>query len=83
VKYIPSWVPGAGFKRRAAEYAAVAHDALKTPHNYAVSQLVSSLSFSLTHANPGFEAAGTALPSLSSRLLSMPDLTQESEDDIK
>ncbi|KAI9574147.1 cytochrome P450 [Boletus coccyginus] len=67
LKYIPSWVPGAGFKKRAAEYAAVAHEALDTPHSYAVSQL----------------AAGTALPSLSSRLLGMSDLTEELKDHIK
>ncbi|KAN0076772.1 Cytochrome P450 [Tylopilus felleus] len=67
LKYIPSWFPGAGFKKTAAEYAVVAHAALETPHKHAVSQL----------------AAGTALPSLSSHLLSMPDLTDEIEDIIK
>ena len=85
MKYIPSWVPGAGFKKRAAEYAAVAHEALETPHSYAVSQLVSLLSFAftLTRADSDSEAAGTALPSLSSRLLGMPDLTEELEDCIR
>ncbi|KAI9574120.1 cytochrome P450 [Boletus coccyginus] len=67
LKYIPSWVPGAGFKKRAAEYAAVTREALETPHSYAVSQL----------------AAGIELPSLSSRLLRMPDLTEELKDRIK
>ena len=41
VKYIPSWFPGAGFKRRAKEYSVVVHDLLETPHNYVMSQLVS------------------------------------------
>ncbi|KAF8546595.1 cytochrome P450 [Imleria badia] len=67
LKYIPSWFPGAGFKRRAKEYAAVVHDLLEIPHNYVVSQL----------------ATGTALPSLSSRLLSMSDLPEELQDNIK
>ncbi|KAG8217948.1 cytochrome P450 [Butyriboletus roseoflavus] len=67
LKYIPSWVPGAGFKKRAAEYAAVLRDILEIPHDYVQSQL----------------AAGTALPSLSSRLLSLPDLTEEQRDNIK
>ncbi|KAF8552565.1 cytochrome P450, partial [Imleria badia] len=69
LQYVPSWVPGAGFKKTAAEYAVVAREALETPHKHAVSQL----------------AAGTALPSLSSCLLvlSMPDLTEELEDHVK
>ncbi|KAF8132785.1 cytochrome P450 [Boletus edulis] len=67
LKYIPSWFPGAGFKKTAKEYAAVLHDLLEIPHNYVVSQL----------------AADTALPSLSSRLLSVPDLPEELLDNIK
>ncbi|KIJ61751.1 hypothetical protein HYDPIDRAFT_115569 [Hydnomerulius pinastri MD-312] len=67
MKYIPSWLPGAGFKRKAKEYAAVLNDMVEIPHNYVKSQL----------------AAGTALPSLSSRILSKPDLTEELEDSVK
>jgi len=67
LRHIPSWFPGAGFKKRAEEYAAVVHDIVEIPHNYVTSQL----------------AAGTALPSLSSRLLNMSDLTEELEDNIK
>ncbi|KAF8841332.1 cytochrome P450 [Paxillus ammoniavirescens] len=67
LKYIPSWLPGAGFKRKAKEYAAVLHDLVEIPHNYVKSQL----------------AAGTALPSLSSRILGQPDLTDELEDNLK
>ena len=40
VKYIPSWFPGAGFKRRAKKYAAVLHDLVEIPHNYVKTQLV-------------------------------------------
>jgi len=67
LKYIPSWFPGAGFKKRAKEYTAVVHDLLEIPHNYVISQL----------------DAGTALPSLSSRLLRMSNLTEELQDNIK
>ncbi|KIK94269.1 hypothetical protein PAXRUDRAFT_828163 [Paxillus rubicundulus Ve08.2h10] len=67
LKYIPSWLPGAGFKRKAKEYAAVLHDLVEIPHNYAKSQL----------------AAGTALSSLSSRILGEPGLTDELEDSLK
>ncbi|KAF8124373.1 cytochrome P450 [Boletus edulis] len=67
LKYIPSWFPGAGFKKRAKEYTTVVHDLLEIPHNYVMSQLTT----------------GTAIPSLSSRLLSMPDLTEDLVDNIK
>ena len=43
VKYIPSWFPGAGFKKRAREYAVVVNDLLEIPHNYVMSQLVTSV----------------------------------------
>ncbi|KAF8551039.1 cytochrome P450 [Imleria badia] len=67
MKYIPSWLPGAGFKRKAKKYALVLRDLVEIPHNYVKSQL----------------AAGTALPSLSSRIMSKPDLTEELEDSVK
>jgi hypothetical protein len=41
VKYIPSWLPGAGFKRKAKKYALVLQDLVEIPHNYVKSQLVS------------------------------------------
>ncbi|KAF9238243.1 cytochrome P450 [Melanogaster broomeanus] len=67
MKYIPSWLPGAGFKREAKEYAAVVNDLVEIPHRYVKSRL----------------AAGTALPSLGARLLSQPGLTEEREDCVK
>ncbi|KAI9573403.1 cytochrome P450 [Boletus coccyginus] len=67
MKYIPSWLPGAGFRRKAKTYAVVLRDLLEIPHNYVKSQL----------------AAGTALPSLSSRIMNRPDLTEELEDSVK
>jgi len=41
VKYIPSWLPGAGFRSKAKQYAIVLQDLLEIPHNYVKSQLVS------------------------------------------
>ncbi|KAF9232093.1 cytochrome P450, partial [Melanogaster broomeanus] len=67
MKYIPSWLPFAGFRRKAKQYAAVLHDMVEIPHNYVKAQL----------------ATGTALPSLASRILSRPDLTDELEDSVK
>ena len=49
VKYIPSWVPGAAFKRNAKKYAGVLRDLLEIPHNYVKSQLVSISSLLLKH----------------------------------
>ncbi|KAF8124371.1 cytochrome P450 [Boletus edulis] len=72
MKYIPSWLPGAGFKRKAKKYAVVLRDLVEIPHNYVKSQVDVFL-----------EAAGTALPSLSSRIMSRPDLTEELEDSVK
>ena len=84
VKYIPSWFPGAGFKRRAKKYAAVLHDLVVIPHDYVKAQLVSHLVSRVEACSVGFlEAAGIALPSLSSRIMSMPDLTEELEDSVK
>ncbi|KAF9238241.1 cytochrome P450 [Melanogaster broomeanus] len=67
MKYLPSWLPGAGFKREAKEYAAVVNDLVEIPHRYVKSRL----------------AAGTALPSLGARLLGQPGLTEEQEDCVK
>lgn len=67
LKYLPSWLPGAGFKRKAKEYAVVIRDLVEIPHNWLKNQL----------------AAGTTLPSFAARLLSTPDLTEEFEDSVK
>ncbi|KAG9308639.1 cytochrome P450 [Chiua virens] len=67
LKYVPSWFPGAGFKRKAKQYATVVQDLVEIPHKYVKSQL----------------AAGTALPSMSSRLMNKSDHTQDVEDSVK
>lgn len=67
MKYVPSWLPGAGFKRKAKEYTAVIRDLVENPHNWLKNQL----------------AAGTVGPSFAARHLSSPDMTQEFEDSVK
>ena len=41
LKYIPSWMPGAGFKRKATYWARVNEDMLEKPFLYVKDQLVS------------------------------------------
>ncbi|KAG6327363.1 hypothetical protein ID866_11726 [Astraeus odoratus] len=67
LKYIPSWLPGAGFKRKSNEYAAVIRDLVEIPYNWVKAEL----------------AAGAALPSFAVNLLSKEDLTEEHEDSVK
>lgn len=40
VKYMPSWLPGAGFKRKAKQYAAVVRDLVEIPYDWAKAQWV-------------------------------------------
>ena len=44
MKCIPSWLPGAGFKRKAKKFAVVLRDLVDIPHNYVKAQLVNILS---------------------------------------
>ncbi|KAL4079468.1 cytochrome P450 [Scleroderma citrinum] len=67
LKYIPSWFPGAGFKKKSKEYATVIRDLVEVPYAQAKAQLT----------------AGIALPSLAVRLLSKPNITEEYEDSVK
>ncbi|KIM56981.1 hypothetical protein SCLCIDRAFT_192356 [Scleroderma citrinum Foug A] len=67
MKYIPSWLPGAGFRMKSKQYAAVTRDSVEIPYDYAKSRLI----------------AGTALPSFAKRLLSKSNLTEEYEDSVK
>lgn len=40
LKYVPSWMPGAGFKRKAKEWKALALDSLNRPFNTLKAELV-------------------------------------------
>ena len=42
LKYVPSWFPGAGFKRKAAHYAAVNAEAVCQPFKTVQRKMVSS-----------------------------------------
>jgi hypothetical protein len=42
LKYVPSWFPGAGFKRMAAHYAAVNAEVVDRPFNIIQRKMVSS-----------------------------------------
>lgn len=42
LKYIPSWFPGAGFKKKAAYWANVNQQVVELPFNYVVQQMVST-----------------------------------------
>jgi hypothetical protein len=40
LKYVPSWMPGAGFKRKAKEWKALALDSLNKPFNNLKAEMV-------------------------------------------
>jgi hypothetical protein len=42
LKYVPSWFPGAGFKRKAAHYAAVNAEVVNLPFKTVQRKMVSS-----------------------------------------
>jgi hypothetical protein len=42
LKYVPSWFPGAGFKRKAAHYAALNVEVVNQPFNIVQTKMVSS-----------------------------------------
>ncbi|KAL4081062.1 cytochrome P450 [Scleroderma citrinum] len=67
LRYIPSWLPGAGFKRKSKQNAAVLRNLVEVPYQMVKAQLT----------------AGAALPSFTTRLLNKPNLTEEYEDSVK
>lgn len=83
MKYIPSWLPGAGFRRKAKEYASVIRDLAEIPYAWAKTQLVRNVVDLNVCVLKTTQASGAALPSFASRLLSKPHLTEEYEDSVK
>ncbi|KAG6330379.1 hypothetical protein ID866_8709 [Astraeus odoratus] len=67
LKYVPSWLPGAGFKRKAKVYSAVVRDLVQVPYNIVKTQM----------------AASTASLSMVARLLNECTLKEEYEDSVK
>ncbi|PPQ96482.1 hypothetical protein CVT26_010476 [Gymnopilus dilepis] len=67
LRHVPSWFPGAGFKRTAKEWARTLAVMAEGPHQFVKQQM----------------AAGTAEISFTSRLLEASDISPEEEHDIK
>ena len=72
VKYIPSWFPGAGFKRKAAEWRRGVLKGVSTPFEQAKKDMVLNNFLLWDDQNMIYfdlQAAGMALPSFTSRIL--------------
>jgi hypothetical protein len=48
LKYVPSWFPGAGFKKKAAYYAKVNQKVVELPFNHVAQQMVNTLVLNLS-----------------------------------
>lgn len=40
VRYVPSWFPGAGFKRKADKWGKLLYSQILTPHTYVKNEIV-------------------------------------------
>lgn len=74
VKYVPAWMPGAGFQRKARAWKVAATDMIVRPFDFVKRGMVSTPLFShqnsvTIHAQRNFEADGTAAPSILASLL--------------
>ncbi|KAF8631286.1 hypothetical protein AX15_002609 [Amanita polypyramis BW_CC] len=67
LRFVPSWLPGAGFQKKAASWASTLSEMVEQPHNFVKQQI----------------AAGTAASSFSSTLLESKRLSDEEEFDLK
>jgi cytochrome P450 len=67
LKYVPAWVPGAGFQRIAKAWSDTLNEMVDMPYNFVKQQI----------------AAGTAPPSFTANLLGNKMLSQEEEFNIK
>ncbi|GLB39728.1 putative cytochrome p450 [Lyophyllum shimeji] len=67
LRHVPSWFPGAGFKRTAKSWAVTMNQMVDEPHQFVKHQM----------------AAGTARPSFTSSLMEGKSITAEEESDIK
>ncbi|KAF8909685.1 cytochrome P450 [Gymnopilus junonius] len=67
LRHIPSWLPGAGFKQTAVDWARTLATMAEGPHQFVKQQM----------------AAGTAEVSFTSRLLEADDISPDEEHDIK
>jgi cytochrome P450 len=70
VKYMPDWMPGAGFKKIAKRYRYNTEKFYDDPFNFAKSQMVRCLLLRLRPTLTSWvQAAGTAVPSMTYQLL--------------
>lgn len=82
VKYVPEWVPGAGFQRKAREWRATLHEMVERPHKLVKDQMV-GLRWCLYATLTSFQAAGIAPRSYTFDLLDGKTLTEEEEFGVK
>ncbi|KAJ6511711.1 cytochrome P450 [Mycena vulgaris] len=66
LKYVPSWVPGAGFKRKAKQWRKATRDLLNTPESRAQETIIKA-----TAANMYAGGAGTTVAALGTFVLAM------------
>ena len=87
LKHVPSWFPGARWKRTAEKFRQTLTNMTDVPYRFVQEQIVSSLRASplqngwVNRYTP--QAAGTAIPSYTSELLSGENLDAETESNIK
>lgn len=67
LKYVPAWMPGAGFQRTAKEWSKTLEEMVEMPYNFTKEQM----------------ALGTAAPSFTSNLLDNNKLSEDEEFNIK
>ena len=70
VRHLPTWFPGAGFHKRVKENSKLSEIIYREPFNKSKQMIVCcTVSCSLTKTNLSTQAEGTAMPSITSKLL--------------
>ena len=88
MRHLPTWFPGAGFKRTAARWAETLTKMVESPHQYVKEQMARPIiytRFCLTDTKHSpIQASGTAESSFTSSLLeAKAHIISEEEHDIK
>jgi hypothetical protein len=82
VKYIPSWMPGAGFKKTAEAYKETTQQLISKPYNMVKERMVRFPCLDSSHS-PITQDAGTAPFSFTSMLIEEGELNDERVLEIK
>lgn len=85
LRHVPSWLPGAGFQRKAASWRKTLTDMANIPHNLVKSEMVCTRpipDFRLVYMRDG-QSKGTAAPSFTSTQLEAKTLSEQEEDNVK